>query len=182
MVELNFALSLDIGSILLTFPQENLEAPCILMFTTSKDKKGEEAETLLKIKLSVKIKGTVVKYENSCVMETSDDSFGTNEVNSSGLEISTVESGNEVLLSFNKQPLKKRKLGVSAVEDMIIGKELSDIYINIAQNLLKRQFLKLWDLATTNCVARDNKNQQNRKLAATNCAVCQLVPLNCHHH
>ena len=159
-----------------------MEAPCVLTFTTSKDKEGEEAEKLLEIKLSVKIKGTVVKYENSCLMETSDDLFGTNEVNSSGLEISAVESGDEVLLSFNKQPLKKRKLGVSAVEDMIIGKELSDIYINIAQNLLKRWFPKLWDLATTNCVVRDNKNQQNRKLAATNCAVCQLVPLNCHHH
>ena len=120
--------------------------------------------------------------ENSCLMETSDDSFGTNEVNSSGLEISAVAFGDEVLLSFNKQPLKKRKLGVSAVEDVIIGKELSDIYINIAQNLLKRRFPKLWNLATTNCVARDNKNQQNRKLVATNCAVCQLVPLNCHHH
>ena len=82
-------------------------------------------------------------------METSDGSFGANKIKYLGLEIAiaTVESGDEASVSFELSNKKMRLLSASAIEDVIMGKELSDIDISLAQNLLKGQFpYKLWDL------------------------------------
>ena len=39
-----------------------------------------------------------------------------------------------------EQPAKKQKTGNKEVDEIIVGKELSDLHINMAQNLLKAQF------------------------------------------
>jgi len=101
----------------------------------------------------VEIKDNVCKCEKDYSTEISNNSFGIKEVNSPtavNLDTVPVESGgiDEVLESF-EPPLKKKKLSVSDVEDVIMGEELSDIHINLAHNLLKGQFPKLCGLHST---------------------------------
>ena len=63
-----------------------------------------------------------------------------------------------------------------------MGKELSGIHINFAQNLLKGQFMhKLWHLQSTLLQEKKQKSIERRE-DATNCALYQLAPLDCHHH
>lgn len=160
-------------------PQGGLEVPCILTFTTANDKEGNKAKKLLVRTLSVEIKDNVCKCEKDCSTESSNNSFGRNEVNSPAavsLDIVPVESGDidEVLESF-EPPLKKNKLSASAVEDVIMGEELSDVHINLAQNLLKRQFPKLCGLYST---LLQEKSKVNRKEGG----VLQIVHCASRHH
>ena len=49
----------------------------------------------------------------------------------------------------DQAPAKRQKLSSKEVEDIIMGHELSDIHINLAQNLLKSQFPQLKGLQST---------------------------------
>lgn len=40
----------------------------------------------------------------------------------------------------NKQSAKKQKIGSKEVEEIIMGNELSNLHVNMAQNLLKARF------------------------------------------
>jgi len=44
---------------------------------------------------------------------------------------------------------KRRKLPNKEVEDIIMGNELSDVHVNLAQNSLKAQFPQLKGLRST---------------------------------
>jgi len=115
-------------------PQGGLEVLCILISTTSNDKEGDKVRKLLVRILSVEIKDNVCKCEKDCSTESSNNSFGIKEVNSPAavnLDIVPVESGDidEALESFEPL-LKKKKFSASAVEDMIMGEELTDVDIN----------------------------------------------------
>ena len=134
-------------------PQGGLEVPCTLTFTTSNDKEGEKARKLLESTLTVEIKVTtsIINPENGGSVKTSDDSSCTSEENPPvNLDITSiaVDCSGEQSLSF-EPPLKKRKLSVADIENVIMGEELSDIHINLAQNLLKRQFPQLCGLQST---------------------------------
>ena len=128
-------------------------------------------------------KATVAKGENGYSMETSDDSFGANKVKYHGLQIATVESGDEVSVSFELANKKRRLLSASAVEDVIMGKELLDTHISLAQNLRKAGTVCAQAVGfTINIVSRENKSWQKRRQDATNCALYQSAPLDCHQH
>ena len=125
-------------------PQGRLEVLCILTFTISNDKEGDKARRLLVHTLSVEIKANVCKYEKDCSTESSNNSFGRKEVPvkspaAVSLDIVPVDE----VLESSEPPLKKNKLSTSAVEDVIMGEELSDVYINLAQNLVFFVFLNV---------------------------------------
>ena len=72
---------------------------------------------------------------------------------------------------------KKRKLSDSYVEKVIMGKELTDIHINIAQNLLKKQFPNLSGLQCTLLQAKETSTidiKANKML--------QIIHCLDHHH
>ena len=49
----------------------------------------------------------------------------------------------------NEPPHKKRKLSATEIQRIIMGEELSDVYINLAQKLLRVQFPELNGLLST---------------------------------
>ena len=58
----------------------------------------------------------------------------------------------ELLLKLTEShelPHKKRKLSATEIEKVIMGKELSDVHINLAQRLLTAQFPELNGLLST---------------------------------
>ena len=75
--------------------------------------KSLHTSTELIFTFSVGIKAVVVKGENSCSMEASDDSFGANKVKYLSLEIAAVESDDEASVSFEPANKKRRLLSAS---------------------------------------------------------------------
>lgn len=53
------------------------------------------------------------------------------------------------MLESNEPPHKKRKLSATEIEKVIMGEELSDVHINLAQRLLGAQFPELNGLLST---------------------------------
>ena len=55
----------------------------------------------------------------------------------------------EITETGNQPPAKRKKLSSKEIEDIIMGNDLSDTHINMAQNLLKAQFPLLNGLNST---------------------------------
>ena len=127
-------------------PQGGLEIPCILTFQAFTEKECEKAKKLIKSALLVKIKPLVLEdltdlnlsEENASSPQQVEDSVTVDGSDKYTLTTSDVEP-----------PQKKQKLCDSDVERIIMGGELTDVHINIAQNLLKKQFPNLGSLQCT---------------------------------
>ena len=125
-------------------PQGGLEVLCILTFRTSEEKECEKAKKLIELALSVKIKAIVLEDSTATLSES-------NASSSQYPEKSVTVDGSETCITASdiEPAQKKRKLSDSYVEKVIMGEELTDVHINIAQNLLKKQFPNLSGLQCT---------------------------------
>lgn len=115
-------------------PQGGLEVPCKLKFYTKDKSKADKTEKLIKNSLSKNIadKITAVDARISNHPET-----GTSKSQnvSASISLASINLDSDV-----EQPAKKQKIGSKEVEEIIMGNELSDLHVNMAQNLLKAQF------------------------------------------
>ena len=86
------------------------------------------------------------RYNNNC----SSDLKVKNEPTQINDELSITEAGPpDSEITDDQPPAKKQKLCSKEVEDIIMGNKLSDLHINMAQNLLKKQFPWLKGLKST---------------------------------
>ena len=126
-------------------PQGGLEVPCCYTFKTIHDAEGEKARKIIEGVLSVEIMPTI----------KSDTEIKTGEVliQDSGEtppddQRAVIEADRE-MPEINEPPHKKRKLSAPEIEKVIMGEELSDVHINLAQRLLRAQFPELNGLLFT---------------------------------
>jgi len=129
-------------------PQGGLEVPCTLIFQILKTQPVEfldKTERLINAALSMKIElplPPVVSSESSCA-----SSVATSQPQ---IKIESVQTDDESqTLDVDQPPTKKQKLRSKEFDDIIMGVELSDLQINMAQNLLKAQFPQLNGLKST---------------------------------
>ena len=147
-------------------PQGGLEVPCVLTFRTSNAKDVEKVKKLIdqeSISFSTLIKVGVIK-------KTEDLNFLGPKLDSSANSCSVVNNAKNLekcsttvlkdctnsrasLVSDNvddHEPLAKRqRLSDPEIEELIMGAELSDRHINLAQKILKEQFPNLNGLNST---------------------------------
>ena len=115
-------------------PQGGLEIPCKLTFYTSKKSEADKTEKLIKNSLSKNITDTIIAVDT----RLSNHPFAST---SKPLHFNASTSLASINLDGDvEQPVKKQKVGSKEVEEIIMGNELSDRHINMAQNLLKSQF------------------------------------------
>ena len=145
-------------------PQGGLEVPCSLIFRTSKTTELDKIEKLIKNVLSTEIElplqsfslGGTGKSHSNCTskleVKTSPAKAQIKseptQVNDEELFVTeAVPPDHEI--HNDQPPAKKQKLSSKEIEDIIMGNELSDLHINMAQNLLKAQFPWLNGLKST---------------------------------
>ena len=113
-------------------PQGGLEVPCILTFSTPQAYESEKTKKLAESSLALPVKLTT---------NTEEDKIAKIPCSTSATSV-TVVLESDVDDEF--KPLKKKqKLHDSEIECIIMGIELSDLHINMAQRILKHQFTGL---------------------------------------
>ena len=144
-------------------PQGGLEVPCVLTFRVSKIKEIEKARNLIdseSASFHIKV-GEVEKTEDlnhlsidtpvleSCSIEKNAKNFQ----DSSTTVLKDSTNSYALLMSDpdddNKPLAKKRQLSDPEIEDLIMGAELTDRPINLAQKILQEQFPHLNGLNST---------------------------------
>ena len=113
---------------------------CILTFQAFMEKECEKAKKLIESALLVKIKPLVLTLLEG---NASSPQHAENSVTVDGSDKCTLTA------SDIEPPQKKQKLSDLDVERIIMGEELTDVHINVAQNLLKKQFYNLGGLQCT---------------------------------
>jgi len=118
-------------------PQGGLEVTCILLFQTPKTQPPElldKTERLVNVALSLKID----------LPPTSLQSTSSPAASQPQIKIEPAHTDDESqminMADVNQPPTKRQKLQCKQFEDIIMDIELSDLQINMAQNLLKAQF------------------------------------------
>ena len=138
-------------------PQGGLEIPCVLTFLATSFKEGNKTKQLLEATLSL------TPVELNVVSETDEGQLDMEGVAELGSDISTEvdvniksEPTDECTVDLTdlghveadaSPPSKRARLG--NIEEIIMGKELTDIEINLAQQLLKSQFPEVNGLQST---------------------------------
>ena len=165
-------------------PQGGLEVPCILTFRTSKKAELDKTERLITNALSTEIKlpevpllklpigldSTAGNSFNNCASELKIKSEPT-QINDNATD-DAVALDSEIPVTDDQPPAKKQKLSSKEVEDIIMGNELSDLQINMAQNLLKAQFPCLKGLKSTLLQEKQQtitEDEVNNKLQIIHC-------------
>ena len=125
-------------------PQGGLEVPCILIFQTPKTQPPEmleKTERLISAALSLKIELPLPPISS----ESSSASIPA--ASQPQIKIEPAQNDDESQLfsmaDVDQPPTKRQKLQCKQFEDIIMGVELSDLQINMAQTLLKAQFPQL---------------------------------------
>ena len=148
-------------------PQGGLEIPCILTFQTSNSEFSDKSKKLIEASLAMNIK-TLGKYEKMRAEPLDSDPGSSRSMH--GVEIKVEEisiSGNSDTDLVNRLPgiqtgssslstasidepsAKKQCLSDPDIENIIMGAELSDLHINLAQRVLKKQFSHINGLEST---------------------------------
>ena len=139
--------------------QGGLEIPCLLRFTAKNEKEANKTRELVYSSLVNKEQQstpaiTVVKLkslgEQSTIDEQSNDTAGPSNQDTTNESMDLTgfaENSPPRIKAENSPPRKKTKQ--FDVERIIMGHELSDLEINLAQQLLKQQFTKLNGLQST---------------------------------
>ena len=119
-------------------PQGGLEIPCCYIFKAIEVSEMEKAKKMIEVILSVAIAPVVESdSETNQIEETPpDDNEAVSEVD-------------EEMPESNEPLHKKRKLSATEIEKVIMGEELSDIHVNLAQRLLRAEFPDLNGLLST---------------------------------
>ena len=126
-------------------PQGGLEVPCYYSFKTIRDAEGGKARKMIEVVLSVEIIPTIESdTENKIggiLIQASDEISPDDQ--------RAVTEADREMPESHEPPHKKRKLSATEIEKVIMGEELSDIHINLAQRLLRAQFPELNGLLST---------------------------------
>ena len=130
-------------------PQGGLEVPCILTFSTPHAREMEKTKNLVEPSLSASVSGSVQATTGTSATSVADVTITSSSLEkacstdmascSSPVDLTGItedaDERKEVQLSR-----KKQKLNDSEIENIIMGVELSDLHINMAQRILKCQF------------------------------------------
>ena len=149
-------------------PQGGLEIPCILTFRTTNAELRDKSKKLIETSLAMNIK-IVEKQKEKVKVEPPDPVAGSSQ-SVHGTDIKTEEtsiSGNSdynlvdpfpgtqagsssfSTASIDEPIAKKQRLSDPDIENIIMGAELSDLHINLAQRILKEQFSHINGLEST---------------------------------
>ena len=106
------------------------------------------------------IRNCLNKNINEIIYISVDANSDRYSTSASGFEISATSAA-PISIECDEKPAKKQKLSSKEFEgeEIIMGNELSDIYINKAQNLLKAQFPQLNGLNSSKAGSLNNKIQ-----------------------
>ena len=142
--------------------QGGLEVPCILTFSTPNARDIEKTNKLVESSLSASVSASIQATTGISATSVPDITIASSSSGkgcslgcstdmascSSPLDLTGVtESDNECK---EVQPSRKRqKLNNSEIQNIIMGVELSDLHINMAQRILKHQFPALNGLEST---------------------------------
>ena len=121
-------------------PQGGLEVPCKMTFYTKSKSEADKTEKLIKNSLGKNIADAI----------TAVDTRISNHPETNASESQSVSASTSITLDGDEdQPTKRQKIGSKEVEEIIMGDELSDLHVNMAQNLLKAQFPQLNGFCST---------------------------------
>ena len=165
-------------------PQGGLEIPCVLTFLAKNFKEGNKTKRLLEATLSL------TPVELNMVSETDEGLLGAEGTVELGSDVSTVdgkiksEPTDECTVDLTdlvqveadaSPPSKQPKLG--SLEKIIMGKELTNTEINLAQQLLKSQFPGVNGLQST--LLQDKQTILTEKSVRDN---IQIIHCKRRHH
>ena len=121
-------------------PQGGLKVSCILHFESPKTQPLElldKTQRLINVALSLKI-GLPLP---SCSPESSNASSAASQPSQIKIELAHTDDESQIIncskADVDQPPAKKQKYICKQFKDIIMGVELSDLQINMAQNLLK---------------------------------------------
>jgi len=134
-------------------PQGGLEIPAIVTLTASTKEEATKAKKLIVSTLCIDVTRDVT-VSNERVEAASEAQKVSNSVLPAIISCKSGQSSEEMVnlvdqdeLHIDEPPKKKAKL--INFEGIIMGEQLTDVEINFAQSLLKKQFPKLNGLAST---------------------------------
>ena len=151
-------------------PQGGLEIPCELTFHTNKKSEADKTAKLIKNALSKNITNT------ETAVDVNFSSCPTSASKSQHSSVTSVSFASINLDDDMEQPAKKQKLGSKDVEDIIMGTELSDRHISMAQSLLKSQFPQLNGLRSSLLQGKELQSTDDVKNKL------QIIHCNKRHH
>ena len=137
-------------------PQGGVAIPMKLIFTATREQEATKAKKLIEGTLCINVTWDVTSSEER--VEAISEAQGTS--NSASPAVTSCKLGQSVSatekvvnlidheLHIVEEPSKKKAKFIN-LEGIIMGDQLTDIEINVAQSLLKKQFPKLNGLAST---------------------------------
>ena len=160
----------------LDLPQGGLEVPCILIFSTPQAHESEKTKKLIESSLAVPVKLTSDTKDYQIKVSPGIPCSTNASCSTSLATLTDVLENDEEFKEL--QPLKQKlKLHDGEIEGIIMGVELSDLYINMAQRTLKNQFPELNGL--------ESSLFQDKERSLTNDNVknkLQIIHCKQHHH
>ena len=148
--------------------QGGLEIPCILTFRTTNAKLSDKSKKLIEASFAMNIKilkkqNEKVKAEPLDLVPSSSQSVHGNDIKVEQTSISgnsdnnlvdafpgiQADSSSFLTASIGEPITKKQRLSDPDIESIIMGTELSDLHINLAQRILKEQFSHINGLEST---------------------------------
>ena len=170
---------LDQGSTPWIYPQGGLKIPCRYIFRTNNYTESETTRKLVEATFAVKI-STTSEDAPTPVEAPAHEDFGNSMVDlqiqtsyHSADTIPVITDGEE---TNNEPPPKKRKLSDLDVEQIIMGEELCDAHINLAQRLLNAQFPELGGLQSTLLQQKETSVLETRE------KMVQIIHCSSRHH
>ena len=163
-------------------PQGGLEIPCVLTFSAKSNYESDKARKLLESMLPIAVKIDMVTVSGTDTPTAKFKDFINKDVTSTSrsgkviLDLSDQEDSESAVDLNSKSPQKKRVKHVD-IEHIIMGEELNDTEINLAQQLLKTQFSNLNGLQSTLL--------QEKKMVLTENSVrnkVQIIHCKSRHH
>lgn len=152
-------------------PQGGLEIPCCYTFKAVMVSEGEKARKMIEVILSVEITPTVESDSNTEValhIEASEETPPDDQ--------GEVTEADREMPESNEPPHKKRKLTATEVEKVIMGEELTDIHVNLAQRLLRAQFPDLNGLLSTLLQGKETTTIEKKE------KMLQIIHSTSRHH
>ena len=142
-------------------PQGELELPCILTFITREEKEWAKTKKIFESTLCIE---TLRESQEKTVTGIAVDKARASVASISLVEKDPIVDLTEISLEVEQSPPRKRHRKFCE-EAIIMGQELSDVDINLAQHLLKAQYSKLYGLKST--LLQDKKQLMQRVPSVT---------------
>ena len=132
-----------------------MEFPCVLMGKTMQAAKKEKTKRLIEGSLSSGITIAHTLLVSSAVSPETPPAGETSNIGEASTSISgkistsgdpdmhiVIDGNNDIDGDDSKPSVKRLRLSDLEIENIVMGAELLDVYINLAQRVLKQQFLE----------------------------------------